>query len=53
MIRFELTTDRVDYLQLAFPAAGPGLIARWGNQATPYTVRDLGRSRHPTPVVAD
>jgi hypothetical protein len=38
MLRFELPTDRVDYLQLAFPVAGPGLVARWGTQITPYTV---------------
>jgi WD40 repeat protein len=38
MIRFELPTDRVDYLQLAFPSAGAGLIARWGTQSVPYTV---------------
>jgi hypothetical protein len=38
MIRFELPTDRVEYLQLAFPEAGQGLIARWGTQITRYTV---------------
>jgi hypothetical protein len=38
MIRFELPTDRIDYLQLALPAAGPGLVARWGTQITPFTV---------------
>lgn len=38
MIRFELPTDRIEYLQLAFPAAGPGLVARWGTQVTPFTV---------------
>jgi hypothetical protein len=38
MIRFELPTDRVEYLQLAFPVAGPGLVARWGTQSTPFTV---------------
>jgi WD40 repeat protein len=38
MLRFELPTDEVEYLQLAFPAAGPGLVARWGTQITPFTV---------------
>jgi WD40 repeat protein len=38
MLRFELPTDRVDYLDLAFPAGGPGLVARWGTQVTPFTV---------------
>src|SRR5262245_10085212 len=38
MLRFELPTDRVEYLQLAFPAAGPGLVALWGTQFTPFTV---------------
>jgi WD40 repeat protein len=38
MLHFELPTDRVDYLQLAFPAAGSGLVARWGTQITPFTV---------------
>jgi hypothetical protein len=38
MLCFELPTDRVEYLQLAFPAAGPGLVARWGTQSTPFTV---------------
>jgi WD40 repeat protein len=38
MIRFELPTDQIDYLQLAFPAARPGLVARWGTQFTPFTV---------------
>jgi hypothetical protein len=38
MLRFELPTDRVDYLQLAFPAGGPGLVAWWGTQTTPFTV---------------
>jgi WD40 repeat protein len=38
MLHFELPTDRVEYLQLAFPPAGPGLVARWGNQTTPFTV---------------
>src|SRR5262245_22664485 len=35
---FELPTERVEYLQLAFPAAGQGLVARWGTQVTPFTV---------------
>src|SRR5262249_40972035 len=38
MIRFELPTDEVEYLQLAFPAAGPGLVASWGTQISPFTV---------------
>ncbi len=38
MIRFELPADRIEYLQLAFPAAGPGLVASWGTQFTPFTV---------------
>lgn len=38
MLRYELPTDRVDYLQLALLAAGPGLVARWGTQSTPFTV---------------
>jgi WD40 repeat protein len=33
-----LPTDRIDYLKLAFPASGLGLVARWGTQFTPYTV---------------
>jgi WD40 repeat protein len=36
MLRFELPDDRIEYLQLALPAAG--LVARWGSQITPYTV---------------
>jgi WD40 repeat protein len=35
MIRFQLPTDRVTYLQLAFPACATGLVVRWGH---PYTV---------------
>jgi WD40 repeat protein len=38
MICFEVPTDRIEYLQLALPAAGPGLVARWGTQVTPFTV---------------
>jgi WD40 repeat protein len=38
MIRYQLPTDEIDYLQLAFPAAAPGLVARWGTQVTPFTV---------------
>jgi WD40 repeat protein len=38
MILFKLPTDWIEYLQLAFPAAGPGLVARWGTQSTPFTV---------------
>jgi WD40 repeat protein len=38
MLCFELPTDRVEYLQLAFPPAGPGLVARRGTQSTPFTV---------------
>ena len=38
MLRYELPTDRVDYLQLALPAGGPGLVAHWGTQTTPFTV---------------
>ncbi|MBA4067453.1 MAG: hypothetical protein C0501_27845 [Isosphaera sp.] len=38
MLRFELPTDFIEYLQLAFPSAGPGLVVRWGTQITPYTV---------------
>jgi WD40 repeat protein len=38
MIRFELPTDRVEYLQLALRASGPGLVACWGTQFTPFTV---------------
>jgi WD40 repeat protein len=38
MIRFELPTNRIEYLQLAFPAAGPGLVAYWGTQFAPFTV---------------
>jgi WD40 repeat protein len=38
MIRFELPTNWIEYLRLAFPPAGPGLVARWGTQSTPYTV---------------
>ena len=37
MLRNELPTDRVDYLHLALPAAGPGLVAHWGTQTTPFT----------------
>ncbi len=38
MLNFELPTDRVEYLQLAFLADGPGLVASWGTQTTPFTV---------------
>lgn len=38
MLRLALPTDEVEYLQLAFPAAGPGLVVRWGTQLDPYTV---------------
>lgn len=38
MLRFELPTDEIEYLQLALPAAGPGLVACWGTQITPFTV---------------
>lgn len=38
MLNFELPTDRVEYLQLALPADGPGLVASWGTQTTPFTV---------------
>lgn len=38
MLYFEVPTDRVEYLQLAFPAVGPGLVACWGTQGTPFTV---------------
>jgi hypothetical protein len=38
MLHFELPTDRVEYLQLSLPVSGPGLVARWGTQITPFTV---------------
>ena len=38
MLHFKLPTDRIDYLQLAFPATGLGLVAWWGTQITPFTV---------------
>jgi WD40 repeat protein len=38
MICFNLPTDRIEYLQLAFAAVGPGLVAHWGTQVTPFTV---------------
>jgi WD40 repeat protein len=38
MFYFELPTDRIEYLQLAFPVVGPRLVARWGTQITPFTV---------------
>jgi WD40 repeat protein len=38
MEHFELPTDRVEYLQLALPAAGLGLVAQWGTQVTPFSV---------------
>lgn len=38
MLHIELPTDQIDYLQLAFPATGPGLVVRWGTQFTPFTV---------------
>src|SRR4051794_19874935 len=38
MITVQLPTERIEYLQLAFPAGGPGLVARWGTQFTPFTV---------------
>jgi WD40 repeat protein len=38
MLHFALPTDRVEYLQLAFPPDGPGLVALWGTQITPFTV---------------
>jgi WD40 repeat protein len=38
MLHFELPTDRVEYLRLAIPVAGPGLVALWGTQPTPFTV---------------
>ncbi|QEH34160.1 hypothetical protein OJF2_26950 [Aquisphaera giovannonii] len=38
MFSFQIPTDRVDYLQVAFAAIGPGLVVRWGTQFTPYTV---------------
>jgi hypothetical protein len=47
MLRFELPTDRVEYLQLAFPSAGPGIVARWGTQFTPFTVASWEDPRIP------
>jgi WD40 repeat protein len=44
MLRFELPTDRIDYLQLALPASGALLVARWGTQTDPYTVAAWGKS---------
>lgn len=38
MLRFLLPTDRIEYLQLAFPVAGYQLVARWGTQTGPFTV---------------
>jgi hypothetical protein len=38
MVRYKLPTDQIEYLQLAFPAAGPRLVAGWGTQFTPFTV---------------
>src|SRR4051794_3368646 len=38
MVRFEVPTDEIEYLQLAFPVTGPGLIASWSTQFTPCTV---------------
>ena len=38
MQRFELPTDRAEYLQLAFPASGAGLVALWRSRNTPLTV---------------
>jgi WD40 repeat protein len=38
MISFKLPTDKIEHLQLAFPAAGPGLVASWGTQFSPFTV---------------
>ncbi|VTR96276.1 wd40 repeat-containing protein : Uncharacterized protein OS=Galerina marginata CBS 339.88 GN=GALMADRAFT_139557 PE=4 SV=1: WD40 [Gemmata massiliana] len=38
MLRFELPTDRIEYLQLALPSSGPALVVRWGTQTSPFTV---------------
>ncbi|WP_165252344.1 WD40 repeat domain-containing protein [Paludisphaera soli] len=38
MTRIEMPTERIDYLQLALPTAGPALVARWGTQWDPFTV---------------
>ena len=38
MLDFELPTGRIEYLQLGFPVCGPGLVARWGTQTSPFTV---------------
>ena len=38
MLRFNLPTERIDYLQLGLSANGAGLVARWGTQHTPFTV---------------
>lgn len=38
MLQFELPTDWIEYLQLAVPTTGLGLVARWGTQTTPFTV---------------
>jgi WD40 repeat protein len=38
VLYFTLPTRRVEYLQLALPVVGPGLIACWGTQITPFTV---------------
>jgi WD40 repeat protein len=38
MLVYQLPTDFIEYLQLAFPATGMGLVVSWGTQTTPWTV---------------
>lgn len=49
MLRFELPTDWVEYLQLAFPATGLGLVARWGTRTIPFTVAAWDEPRRRPP----
>jgi hypothetical protein len=51
MLRFELPTDHVEYLQLTLPPAG--LVARWGTQITPFTVAVWGDPGTPSWQMTD
>ncbi|HUR53580.1 MAG TPA: WD40 repeat domain-containing protein [Gemmataceae bacterium] len=44
----QLPTDRIEYLKLALPSAGPGLVAEWGTQITPFTVAAWDHAGMPT-----
>src|SRR5262245_23029989 len=35
---FQLPTERVEYLQLAFTTAAPGLVGRWGTPVARFSV---------------